>query len=124
MDIPLDIILFCIGVELQNKIAFKKEIYKKVNKNYETPYDVSCYEAKIFHFIYSYLLLNPNKYTKKNENEIIEIWKELINIFNYWINGTKILYSYCWMYEILDLASKKFNIQNIPKKMCQIRNIH
>ena len=125
MDIPLDIILFCIGVELQNKIAFKKEIYKKVNKNYETPYDVSCYEAKIFHFIYSYLLLNPNKYTKKNENEIIEIWKELINIFNYWINGTKILYSYCWMYEILDLASTKFNIQFIDSNQIKtgIENI-
>ena len=115
MDIPVDIILFCIGYELQNK--FRKDVYRKVNKNYETPYEISLYEAKIFHFIYSYLLLNPNKYSKeKNENEIIEIWKELINMFNNLINGTKILYSYCWMYEIMNLASTKFNFLNIDNK--------
>ena len=115
MDIPIDIILFCIGVYLQNKI--RKDIYKKVEKNYyNIPYNESIDESKYFHFIYSYLLLNPNKYNKdKNQNEIIEIWKELITIFNNSINGTKILNSFSWMYEILHLSSSKFNVQSLDK---------
>ena len=55
----------------------------------------------------------------KNE-QVNEIWKELINMFNNLINGTKILYSYCWMYEIMNLASSKFNIQNIDNKDLKI----
>ena len=85
MDIPLDVILFCLGTIIQNKIVINKEIYIKNQKEkcYETPIKQSIYEAKIFHFIYSYILLNPNKYTKENnENDIIEIWKEIITILN------------------------------------------
>ena len=116
MEIPLDLILFCVGNILQNKMS-QKDIYKKKDKYYETPIDQSIYEAKIFHFIYSFILLNPNKYSKeKNENEIIEIWKEILNILNNSINNSKIIYSFCWMYEILQLASEKFNVQNIDNK--------
>ena len=116
MDIPLDVILFCVGCILQNKMS-KKDLYKKKEKYYQTPIEESIIEAKIFHFIYSYILLNPNKYSKeKNENEIIEIWKEILNILNNCMNNTKISYSYCWMYEIMQLASEKINIQNIDNK--------
>ena len=116
MEIPLDLILFCVGNILQNNMS-KKDLYKKKDKIFETPINESIYEAKIFHFIYSYILLNPNKYSKeKNENEIIEIWKEILNILNNSINNTKIIYSFCWMYEILQLASEKFNVQNIDNK--------
>ena len=119
MDIPIDIILFCIGVVLQNKIVIKKDIYKKTDKIYQTPYYTSINESKYFHFIYSYLLLNPIKYIdeKKNNNEILEIWKELTTIFNNSINGTKILYSFCWMYEILYLSSSKYNIKNLDNNI-------
>ena len=123
MDIPLDVILFCLGTIIQNKIVINKEKYIKNQKEkcYETPIKQSIYEAQIFHFIYSYILLNPNKYTKENnENDIIEIWKEIITILNNSINGTKILYSFCWMYEIIELASEKFDIQNIDNK--EIKN--
>ena len=123
MNIPLDIILFCIGVVLQNKI--KKEIYKKIDKNYSTPIKNSIDEAKYFHFIYSYLQLNPKKYSKEdNEDDLIEIWKELITIFNNSISNTKILYSFCWMYEILHLSSQKFDMQNLDKEIkMNIENI-
>ena len=105
-------------MEIYYKIICLKKIYiKKKDKIFETPINESIYEAKIFHFIYSYILLNPNKYSKeKNENEIIEIWKEILNILNNSINNTKIIYSFCWMYEILQLASEKFNVQNIDNK--------
>ena len=117
MEIPVDIVLFCIGVELQNKIVVTKQIYSKKDKNYSTPFNQSQYEAKVFHFIYSYLLLNPIEYTgKKKEAQIIEVWKELITIFNNSINGTKILYSFCWIYEILQLAGEKFNLRPIDNK--------
>ena len=125
MDIPIDIILFCIGVVLQNKIVVKKDLYIKFGKNYSTPYNISINESKYFHFIYSYLLLNPIKYIKKkNQNEIIEIWKELFTIFNNSINGTKIIYSFCWMYETLQLASSKYNIQFLDNNIkMNIENI-
>ena len=116
MEIPVDIVLFCIGVELQNKIVISKNIYRKQDKNYLTPYSQSIYEAKVFHFIYSYLLYNPKQYSSKDEQEIVEIWKELITIFNNSIMGTKILYSYCWMYEVMQLAGEKFNLGPIDNK--------
>ena len=117
MDIPIDIILFCVGVVLQNKITLKKDIYKKIGKDYQTPHERSIYESKVFHFLYSYILLNPNKYiNKKNENDINEIWKELCTILNNAINGTKIIYTYCWMYEFMRLCSIKFKAYNVDKE--------
>ena len=117
MDIPIDVILFCVGWILQNQVTKNKNLYKKKNKIYETPINLSIYEAKIFHFIYSYILLNPKKYSKENdENIIIEIWKEIINILNNSMNNTKIIYSVCWMYEIMQLASEKFCVINIDNR--------
>ena len=115
MEIPIDIILFCVGVVLQNKLAIKKDIYKKIGKDYQTPLERSIYEAKVFHFLYSYILLNPNKKLIKN-NDLNEIWKEIYNILNITINGTKIIYTYCWMYEIMRLCSARFYVQSADKE--------
>ena len=127
MDIPVDIILFCIGACLQksfsNNNLMKKYQKSKPDKCYITPFDVSIKEAKIFHFLYSYVLLNPKRYAKKTEkdkNEIIEIWKEIINIMNNTLNETKILYSQCWLYEILNLAIRKYPASNIDNR--EIKN--
>ena len=116
MNIPMNILLYCVGVILQNTIIIdKQKKYKKDPKEkcYETPYNDSVYEAKIFHFLYSYILLNPTTTNEKSVNNISEIWKEMVNIFKNAINGTKILYSFCWMYELLQLTLEKYDIQNI-----------
>ena len=113
MNIPINIILYCINQILANKIKWTdtKSKYKKdqKTKTFKTPYDYSMYEAKIFHFIYSYILLNPI-YDKK---ETIEIWKEMTNIFYTVINNSKILYTFCWLYEVMQLSLDKFQIKNI-----------
>ena len=130
MEIPIDVILFCIGAYLQktftNNSKLNKYMKSKSDKCYIIPMDVSIKEAKIFHFIYSYLLLNPNKYSKnkenikndvnENKNEISEIWKEIINIMNNTINESKIIYSFCWLYEILQLSSQKFSLSGIDNR--------
>ena len=123
MEIPIDIILFCAGAYLQktfvNNNNQKKYVKSKADKCYATPLDVSIREAKIFHFIYSYILLNPNVYIKKtlnDKNESLEIWREIINILTNSMNETKILNSYCWLYEILQLTSQKFSLNEIDNK--------
>ena len=116
MNIPMKVLLYCVGIILQNTIVFdKQKKYKKVprEKCYETPYNDSVYEAKVFHFLYSYILLNPNVNFENSVNEVSEIWKEMINILENAINGTKILYSYCWMYELLQLTLERYDIQEI-----------
>ena len=123
LDIPTDVILFCVGVYLQktfaNNTRQKKYTKSKPDKCYITPLDVSIREAKIFHFIYSYILLNPNTYLKKtlvDRNEILEIWKEIINIITNSMNETKILNSFCWLYEIMQLTSQKFPLYDIDSR--------
>ena len=122
LDIPLNLILYCIGKIIQkNNSRLKNQIYKKdyIYKCISTPYQISLYEAQILHFIYSYILLNPliedniiyNKDPKDNES--VEIWKEMINILNIFITDSKILYSYCWIYEIMQLTLQKTNINSI-----------
>ena len=130
MEVPIDIILFCTGVYLQktftNNDKLNKYIKNKSDKCYIIPMDIGIKEAKIFHFIYSYLLLNPNKYSinkentknvlNESKNEISEIWKEIINIMNNTINESKIIYTFCWLYEILQLSSQKFSLSGIDNR--------
>ena len=113
MDIPIDVIMFCVGAYLQKFFNKYKKEYKKINKSdkyYPTPRKLSIKEAKIFHFIYSFILLNHNGFKRKREIEITEIWKELSNIMNNTLNESKILYTFCWLYEIFQLASQKFSV--------------
>ena len=113
MNVPLNIFLYCINQILINKLKItdNKKRYKKdpKSKTIMTPYDYSLYEAKIFHFIYSYILLNPINDLK----EITEIWKEITNIFYTIINNSKILYTFCWLYEVMQLSLDKFQIKNV-----------
>ena len=116
LEIPTTILLYCINIILQKKLKNvdnKNKKYKKDAKSkiFITPYEYSLYEAKIFHFIYSFILLNPlNNFTS---TEITEIWRELTNIFYTMINNSKILYSFCWMYEVMQLSLDKFKFQDI-----------
>jgi hypothetical protein len=113
MNIPVNMVLYCVNRILLNKLKSegknKKYIKDPKTKIMMTPYDYSLYEAKIFHFIYSYILLNPI-YDKK---ETTEIWKEITNIFYTIINNSKILYTFCWLYEVMQLSLDKFQIKNI-----------
>ena len=127
MDIPVDIILFCVGFYLQktfeNNNAKKLYIKSQPDKCYITPLEVSVREAKIFHFIYSYILLNPNTFGKNldaKKMETTEVWKEIINIMNNTLNESKILNSYCWLYEILLLTAQKYHLNNIEAR--EIKN--
>ena len=114
MNVPLNIILYCINQILIKKLKvndLKSQKYKKDTKSkiFITPYEYSLYEAKICHFIYSYILLNPIN----DKKEITEIWKEMTNIFYTFINDSKIIYTFCWLYEIFQISLDKFQIKNV-----------
>ena len=125
LEIPLNIILYSIGKIIQKNIKKKNNIYKKdaAFKCISTPYDISLSESKLFHFLYSYILINPINLENNNiiiinnnelrDYEITEIWKEMINILNTVMYDTKILYTHCWLYEIMELTLEKYNISNI-----------
>ena len=112
MNIPMNIILYCINQILINKLKPldpKAKKAKKEAKNSTTVYENALYEAKVFHFIYSYILLNPI-YDKK---EITEIWREMTNIFYTIIKYSKVLYTYCWLYEVMQISLDKFQMNLI-----------
>ena len=124
LQIPLNIILFSLGKIYQKKInSINKEKRYQKNKQskcFITPYEFSLYEAKFFHFIYSYILLNPKLDIKGifyNNNSICtekyESWKEMINLINIVISDTKIIYTLCWVYELLQLTLYKFPLSTI-----------
>ena len=126
MKVPLNIILYCLNQILITKLKFIDKKYKSDSKTKIpiTPYENSLYEAKIFHFIYSYILLNPIC----DPDEITEIWKEMTNIFYTIINNSKITYTFCWLYEVMQLSLDKFKINNtnnneIFKPIADIFNI-
>ena len=126
LKIPLNILLFCLGKIIQKKINSiskeKRYIKSKDHKCLITPYEFSLFEAKFFHFIYSYILLNPlldikdiyynnsTIYTEKYES-----WKEFINLVNIIIYDTKIIYTHCWIYELLQLLLDKFPLKSIKE---------
>ena len=125
LEIPLNIILYCINILIQRRIKNDKEKekkgqyikYIKEKKVYITPYEVGKFEAKLMHFLYSYILLNPfidipSRIYNKEEarNEISESWREMINLLNTIINDTKIIYTFCWMYELLEITLIKLGL--------------
>ena len=130
LDIPLNIILYCLNIIVQKNIKIEKENERKKKKmKYEketklkvfiTPYKVGKFEAKLFHFIYSYILLNPFYqipliiYGKDQmRNEICESWREMISLLNTIITDTKIIYTYCWMYELLQITLVKYKLDKV-----------
>ena len=126
LEIPLNIIIFCLGKIMQKKINSiskdKRYIRNKDFKCYVTPYEFSSFEAKFFHFIYSFILLNPlldinETYYNNNPNftEKYESWKEIINLLNIVIYDTKIIYTHCWIYELLQLVLYKFPIKSLKE---------
>ena len=117
LEIPLNIILYCIGKIIQKNIKNRNNIYKKhsVYKIISTPYDLSIYESKIFHFLYSYILLNPSNSSNDKFHELTEVWREMINILNTVMYDTKIIYTQCWLYEIMELTSEKYKLSDMAE---------
>ena len=112
LEIPLNIILYCLGKIIQKNIKSRGNIYKKhsIFKCLSTPYDISLFDSKLFHFLYSYILLNPSNNNNDKFQETNEIWKELVNILNTVMNDSKIIYTHCWLYEIMELTLEKYKI--------------
>ena len=145
LDIPLNIILYCLNIIIQKNIKLEKEREKKKKimkydkdpkkKIYITPYSAGVFEAKLMHFLYSYILLNPFiniPYIIYNNdqmrNEICETWREMISFLNTIISDTKIIYTYCWMYELLQITLVKFQLDrvfdtNIKTRLIELFNI-
>ena len=143
LDIPLNIILYCINVLIQKNIKAEKEQekrgqfikYIKEKKIFNIPFKTGLFEAKLMHFLYSYILLNPfidipyRIYNKEEvRNEISESWREMINFLNTIISDTKIIYTFCWMYELLEVSLIKVNLekcfdQTTKSKLIDVFNI-
>ena len=127
MNIPLNIIFLNIATILNKSVKYN---YSKGNsKNLLTPYTISVFESQICHFIYSYVLLhNFDKSSKDANSQIIDIWNELIPIFEYYLKNSKIAYTICWLYEILNIMVNKYPIMrtsdepNIKKRVIDIYN--
>ena len=130
LNIPLNIILYCLNIIMMKNISIEKireknEKKYKYNKDpkskiYILPTNVGILEAKIIHFVYSYILLNPFKDNKnffynndQTRNGISESWREMINFLSTIINDTKIIYTYCWIYELIQLTLDKFKMANV-----------
>ena len=115
LEIPLNIILYCIEKIIQNQIKSRNNIYKKHStyKIISTPYDQSVFESKIFHFLYSYILLNPLNSKNIKFKETNEVWKEMTNLLNTVMYDTKIIYTHCWLYEVMELTLEKYKISDI-----------
>ena len=130
LDIPLNIILYCLNIIIQKNIKLEKEREKKKKyikyqrdpkkKCFITSHIVGVFEAKLIHLLYSYILLNPfielplliyNK--DQTRNEICESWKEMISFINTIISDTKIIYTYCWVYELLQITLAKFPLDKV-----------
>ena len=65
----------------------------------------------------SFILLKPRN-KEKNGNKIIEIWKEFINFLNILYDNTKVMHTYCWMYELISLM-----LDIYPKGNLEINDI-
>ena len=124
LKIPLNIILFCMGKVYQKQVISKNKdkryLKSKELKCFATPYEFSLYEGKFFHFIYSYILLNPLLdikgiiyFNNQTFTEKYESWKEMINLINIVNADTKIIYTSCWIYEVLQLLLYKFPLSQI-----------
>ena len=128
LNIPLNIILYCMNTILIKNAAIEKLKEKNEKKPpkyvkdpkskvFILPTNIGIFEAKILHFIYSYILLNPFKDVKaflynndQTRNEINESYREMILFLNTIISDTKIIYTFCWIYELLQLSLEKIKI--------------
>ena len=131
LNIPLNILLYCLNIIMIRNInaeKYKEKYEKMPPKYFKDPktklfilnINVGIFEAKLLHFIYSYILLNPFKEIKNfiynndpSKNEISEAYREMINLLNTILSDTKITYTYCWMYELLQLTLEKIKINKV-----------
>ena len=122
LEIPLNVIFFCLNEILKKKIKQKEKKYEKDpnTKLFIAPYKIGKIEAKIIHFIYSLILLYPYKeifailyYKEQIKSELTECYKEIVNFLNTLISDTKIIYTFCWIYELLQLILTKLDLKNI-----------
>ncbi len=114
LSIPLPLLLYSI----QRVLSYHYQVYKNSyvkgkNKMLKTSYKESVFESKILHFLYSYLIYYSNE--KIDKIDLCEYWKRYINIFNIIIENTKCSYTYCWIYELLNILLEKFSLKKIEE---------
>ena len=129
LEIPLNIIIYCVNAIIQKNLKAdkierekkKKPKYVKDKRVFITPNQVGIYEAKVIHFLYSYILLNPKSIDKSQKtnnieenNEICDSWREIINFLNTIISDTKIINTFCWLYELMEMTLMKYEL---PKNL-------
>ena len=118
LNIPLNIILCCLDIIFIKNSEKNKKVYIREGIDYSImPYKHGLYEAKVIHFIYSYILLNPVKEIDNiiDENGLIrngahETWFEMANFLTTLVKDTKIIYTHCWIYELLGMVTYKLEI--------------
>ena len=130
LNIPLNIILYCLNIIMMKNLSLEKmkekneKKYKYIkdpkSKVFILPTYFGIFEAKIIHFVYSYILLNPFRDIKnfvynndQTRNEISESWREMINFLSTIITDTKIIYTYCWIYELIQLTLEKIKMAKV-----------
>ena len=117
LRIPINFVIFCLEFILSKNSNSEKYIYNKETREYIMPYEEGVYEAKIIHFLYSYISLNPTEEIDKvkysielTRNSLNEAWLEMINFLTTLVKDTKIIYTYCWIYELLEMTIAKLTI--------------
>ena len=117
LRIPINFVICCLDIILSKNSNSEKYIYNKETREYIMPYEEGVYEAKILHFLYSYISLNPAEEIDKvkysielTRNSLNEAWLEMINFLTTLVKDTKIIYTYCWIYELLEMTIDKLTI--------------
>lgn len=111
MNIPMEILISTIIKNLNaNRIKEYKKSKVKIKDNF--PYYLNkeqlTYEAKICHFLYSYIIFNTNLRVDKT---CIDIWNEMLNFFNIFCES-KAPSTLYWIFEILNIMLHKLPIRD------------
>lgn len=107
MNIPFNLLLLTIYkyiIQNQNKSSY----IKNKSKSLLVSLSERSFESKISHFLYSYIILAKTE--NRSTVNYIEIWAAMTNVLDVLLNNTKIAYSLCWIYEILNIMLIKYPI--------------
>jgi hypothetical protein len=111
LNIPTEVILNSIykNIDLDSikNIKKSKTKYKDIYPFILSTIDCE-YESKICQFIYSYIVYNTNQKTNINS---IDIWRELINLLNYF-SESKSPNTLSYTYEIINICLLKLNLKD------------
>ena len=101
MNIPLNIFLFSLNKIIKKQIKYLND--KKNNENIDN--NKIYFESNLIFFLYSYLTY----YDDINNNiNYKDFYYEINNFLDMIINNSKYIYTYCWLYELINLLLIKY----------------